>query len=207
MVETVSSPSVMEVLRDSTKDLHNDAEGQDFQRDLGSGSVSKEPYILYLQQLYFMHKRLGDLLREAKDPAVNKVIRDYHFDLSCLTSDLAHFGVTAGYLELPATKKLTAYLEKLAAEKPLALLGPLYVLEGSTNGAKFLAKNVRTALSLGDTGASYFDRYGEKQRERWQAFKDDMNSCGFSAGEVEDLVESARTMFKSFFAVGLELKS
>lgn len=202
---------VMELLRDSTAELHTSAEANEFQHQLGSGKVDKKHFSRYLEQLYLMHKRLADLLNESKpaNHAVNHVVKDYHLDLSCLSKDLAYFGQKPdGASPLKATAKLMDSMKSTAQNDTAALLGYLYVLEGSTNGAKFMAKALRAGLELPeDAGASYFDRYGDAQRERWTAFKTAMNELDFSEKERDSLVTRAKEIFHSFGEIGTELLS
>ncbi len=198
----------MDLLRESTKDLHSSAEGNQFQHLLGSGKVEKDDYCRYLQQLYVLHKTLGELLQERKaHPALHKIVQDYHFDLTCLKNDLGFFNQTAEASQaVPATSELTSAMSRTAAHSPAGLLGYLYVLEGSTNGAKFLAKALRAGLNLPETaGASYFDRYGDKQRERWMKFKEDMNELEFSDEERAELVANAKETFHTFSKIGNQL--
>lgn len=200
---------VMELLRDSTAEMHTSAEANEFQHQLGSGKVDKKHFSRYLEQLYLMHKRLGDLLDESKpaNHAVNHVVKDYHLDLSCISKDLAYFGQKPDAAQpLKATEKLMNSMKATAQNDTAALLGYLYVLEGSTNGAKFMAKALRAGLELPeDAGASYFDRYGDAQRERWMAFKTSMNELDFSEKERDSLVAKAKEIFNSFGEIGTEL--
>jgi heme oxygenase len=201
----------MELLRDSTAALHTSAEANEFQHQLGTGKVDKANFSRYLQQLYLMHKQIADLLDETKpaSPAVNHVVKDYHLDLSCISKDLAFFGLEpASSKPLKATEELMDSMKSTAKQETSALLGYLYVLEGSTNGAKFLAKALRAGLDLPeDAGATYFDRYGNEQRERWNAFKTAMNELDFSEKEREALVDRAKETFASFGKIGEELLS
>lgn len=206
--QDVSTPTVMDILRQSTQDLHNDAEGQDFQKSLGSGTVNVPSYRNYLAQLYMMHSHLNKLLEGAAgDPRVSRVLKPYHLDCRCLERDLAHFQHDpAGIEPLASTSKIMDDLTALSLASPYGLLGALYVLEGSTNGAKFMAKNLRKGLNLPEeSGASYFDRYGDMQRQNWLKFKEDMIACNFSKEECRELVKSARRMFQAFFEIGREL--
>ncbi len=200
---------VMDALRESTKDMHNDTEGQDFQKQLGSGTVRQDRYVAYLGQLYLMHKHLGDLLTRAAsaDSRVAAVLAPYHTDLSAVTGDLEYFSVAPdSVVPLASTAGLLSYMDELARRSPLSLLGFLYVLEGSTNGAKFMAKTLRAGMNLPeDRGASYFDRYGDKQRERWSNFKETMNAQGFNQSEVDAIVVEAKRLFQTFFDIGSEL--
>lgn len=200
---------VMDLLRESTAEMHSSAEANEFQHQLGSGKVDKELYKLYLQQLYLMHQEIGSLLNQSKpaNHAVSHVVQDYHSDLSCIKKDLEYFGVQPDSAKpLKATEALIDSMKKTASEKTAALLGFLYVLEGSTNGAKFMAKSLRAGLGLPEeAGASYFDRYGNAQRERWTAFKTAMNELQFTDDERNAMVDKAQETFRSFGKIGEEL--
>jgi heme oxygenase (biliverdin-IX-beta and delta-forming) len=206
-----SQPLVMDALRESTKELHADTEGHQFQKDLGSGRVRQDLYVKYLGQLFLMHKHLADLLPQAAaaDPRIAAVLAPYHSDLSALVGDLGYFDATTdSVVPLTATTALLSTMDELAVRSPLSLLGLLYVLEGSTNGAKFMAKTLRKGLNLPeDRGAKYFDRYGDLQRERWTNFKATMNAQGFEQGEIDALVVEAKRMFQTFFEIGSELET
>lgn len=207
-ITTSTNINIMDLLRESTSGLHSDAEGQEFQRQLGTGTVHKEPYKKYLGQLYYMHDKLASLLKaNEKETHIAKVLQPHHMDNSCLQKDLAYFAETeSSQTKLKATEKINAELEASAKDKPYSLLGYLYVLEGSTNGAKFMAKTLQKSLALPeDKGASYFDRYGDEQRPRWAKFKEDMNAVGFTEEEKAELVKSAKRMFQAFFEIGGEL--
>lgn len=210
MTQDAPAPNpIMDILRESTKELHDSAEGNHFQKLLGSGKVPIPQYRVYLEQLYLMHRKLAELLAQNKADieALARVVNDHHLDLTAVSNDLAYFDKHASDAEaLEATKELTCAMEKTASDAPLALLGYLYVLEGSTNGAKFMAKNLRAGLNLPEeAGASYFDRYGARQRELWMAFKADMATVPFSSKETDDIVARAREIFASFSKIGNEI--
>ncbi|MBS1995806.1 MAG: biliverdin-producing heme oxygenase [Cyanobacteria bacterium SZAS LIN-2] len=201
--------NVMDALRESTKDMHNDTEGHEFQRSLGGGTLDKARYVTYLEQLYLMHKHLATLLGQcaASNKAVAAVVQDYHHDHSAVLRDLKYFGEDGGQARpLAATTRICARMDQYAASNPLGLLGHLYVLEGSTNGAKFMAKNIIAGMGLPqDQGATYFDRYGDKQRERWTAFKERMNGNNFNQAQIDEIVAAGKEMFIAFFEIGDEL--
>ncbi len=201
--------NVMDALRESTKEMHNETEGHEFQRSLGSGKLDRERYVIYLEQVYLMHKHLAEALaRCAKNsPAIDQVVQDYHHDHSAVLNDLKYFGKDGSEAKpLAATKKICGRMDLYEKEQPLSLLGHLYVLEGSTNGAKFMAKSIIKGMDLPvDQGASYFDRYGDQQRPRWTAFKTRMNEQDFDQEQIAQIVEAGKEMFIAFFEIGDEL--
>ncbi len=201
--------AVMDLLRESTSEMHTSAEANQFQHKLGSAKVNKDELARYLQQLYLIHKTVSELIEKSKtdNSALSHVTRDYHHDLSCMTRDIEYLGKDINSITaLKSTNDLVASMNETAKNETAGLLGYLYVLEGSTNGAKFLAKALRKGLELPeDAGASYFDRYGEKQRERWNAFKQSMNEVNFTEDERATLVSTAMETFRSFGKIGDEL--
>ncbi len=199
-------PLIMQLLREATQPLHDQAESNEFQRMLGRGKLSRDSYSRYLQELLTMHKALNEQLEKNADhPAVKTVVKDYHLDLTCLRNDLNHFQLIDDPGPLGSTRQLMASFEKTS---PSGLLGFLYVLEGSTNGAKMIARNLRQGLELPENeGASYFDRYQDQQRPRWMAFKESMNSCDFSSEDETLILDKAREMFKYFSEIGGEIQT
>lgn len=202
---------VMDRLKEATTSLHTRAENSNFQTALANGTLPLTIYVAYLGQLLLVHQLLERHLRNCMNsiPAFALVIKDYQFQEQYLRADLAYFEVNTAKLErLPATRQLIERIETTARTNPTALLGYHYVLEGSNNGAKFLAKSLRKAYGLpSNGGTNYLDPYGDQQRAHWLQFKQDMNSIGFSEEEVANLIEAAQTMFEGFVDIGDELYS
>ncbi len=204
-------PTVMEVLKTSTQALHDAAEGHRFQQSLVKGEVSREQYAAYLGQLLLVHRELESLLRAhaGEVPAIAKVVKPAQYQEPYLLEDLRFYGVDAATITaLPATAALVQEIRDSAARDPLSLLGFHYVMEGSNNGNKFIAKALGRSLGLnGIEGMKYLDPYGDQQRPLWAAFKDDMNACGFTPGQMRTLAEAAMKMFRGIGAISAEMSS
>jgi len=196
--------SIMDILKNETRLLHNQTEGNDFQKSLFSGSLPKEQFIEYLAQMYLIHKALEDALSELRknNPIVASVIADHQYQQTYLQDDLATAQVKVDELKpLPATKNLIHHIEHLKSEQPIALLGCEYVLFGSKHGAKLLSKQLQQ-YGLGMEGApNYFDPYGDKFAGYWQDFKAKMNAAQFSPTEQEDAIKGAKEMFSGLSKV------
>lgn len=205
--------TIMETLKEGTRSLHDATEAHEFQKLLGSGRIERPAYTAYLSQLYLLHKHLAANLEQASlvnTPASEKiksVLKKRHLDLENLQSDLAHFDIDAERSEaVPGAARLIADMEQSRDSQPCALLGILYVLEGSTHGAKYMAGKLRDGLGLSTRrGASYFDRYQENQMRYWLDFKATMNEAGFDETEESAIVEAAKRTFAAFFQIGNEL--
>jgi heme oxygenase len=206
---TTESRPVTKRLKEETAEHHKAAERHEFQQALVRGSVSREAYIDYLGQMLLLHAALESRLRAAAraTPAITRVVKDYQHQEPYLRRDLAYFGVDPGSLTAsPQTKAFITTLDRVAAERPLALLGYHYVLEGSNNGSKYIAKAIRRSFSLGgQDGTAYLDPYGEEQMPRWAAFKADLEASDLSDAEGDVLVAAAAEMFEAIGRISEDL--
>ncbi len=200
------SPGVMEALRTRTTEHHERAEKHPFQKALVSGRLPRPAYRENIAQLMFIHAELEARLRTLResDPRVAAIIGDNRFHSGTFESELRFLGMEPGAAQaLPEVTGLAEELRTLAAGEPLAALGMLYVLEGSTNGGVFIAKAVTRAYGLtGPEGTRWLNPHGEGQRPAWIAFKQAMDGAGFTPGEIEAMVEAARWMFDAVSRVG-----
>jgi heme oxygenase len=199
----------MSRLKSATADLHQEAESRPLQKQLAKGSIPRDLYAAYLGQLYLVHQALEAQIRRAstRHGAFAAVVRDHHWREGQLQDDLKHLGVDLGLIAPePATAAFMGKLEQSAQGEPVSLLGALYVLEGSTNGAKFIAAALRRAWGTQASGGlSYMDPHGDQQRPRWAAFKQDMDAVGFSAAEEELIVDTAGETFRAITRISDEV--
>lgn len=187
--------SLAEELKNRTSEMHRHAETRPFQKALVSGKVTREQLALYLAQLGLIHQTLESLLDSRPHGHLEQLA-----DCSCdhshhLAADIqALEGVTK---ILPETERLAGQLREHAQGAPLFLLGALYVLEGSMNGNRFIARGLAASLGLtpGEPGLSYWDPYGEDQRPRWAAFRAEMDALAMTDAEREAVCHGADFMF------------
>lgn len=205
---TAIAAPVMEQLKVSTAELHASAEGHAFQQQMVRGTVAKELYGKYLAQLYWVHSALESQIRaqRANDPVLASIVTDEQFHSPRIVSDLQALGVCpAGGGLLSSTKELVKTIEA-ASGSSIRLLGLHYVLEGSMNGNKFIAKALMRGLGLAPgNGLSYLDPYADQQRANWQRFKDSMNAADFSQAEIDEMVAAACNMFRGIGAISRDM--
>ena len=202
-------PTIMEVLKTSTQSMHDAAEGHKFQQALVKGEITRDQYAAYLAQLLLVHRELESLLKAhaATTPAIASVVKPAQYQEPYLLEDLQFYGVNPGTITpLASTAALVADIRAAAAREPLSLLGFHYVMEGSNNGNKFIAKALARSFNLtGPGGMKYLDPYGDQQRPLWAAFKDDMNACTFTPMQMRTMAESAQRMFQGIGAISAEM--
>lgn len=84
------------------------------------------------------------------------------------------------------------------ADSP-AVLGALYVLEGSTLGGPFIARHPAATLDLqAGNGAAFFVPYGSQWLTRWQAFRERLAAATATPEVQQRMIESARATFTAF---------
>lgn len=193
------TPGVMSRLKTATADLHRMAETRPLQKSLARGTIAREPYAAFLQQMQIVHGALEAAIRRASGAhrAFAGVVKPHHERQTLLARDLEFLG--AGPAEpTPAARALLDEIERVEARAPVALLGMLYVLEGSTNGSTFIARALCRSLQMKPgPGLLYLDPHGDLQRERWPAFKRDMDAVGFTEPECREIIAAAELVFQA----------
>lgn len=191
--------SLMNRLREATRDLHKHAESRTLQTQMFRGEVAREAFAAYLAQLYLVHRELESALERvgpSSVPVARVAKRDrWHADL--LRQDLDHYRVGLDTIEpCAATADFLAEVGRLEQRHPISLLGPLYVLEGSTNGSKVLARVLGRAWQTDGAGLAYLDPYGEEQTDRWASFKNDMDALDLDEEARQGIVTAACQAFE-----------
>lgn len=205
--------TIMDRLKAETAEQHTYAETRALQKAMATGTVSREAFTRYMGQLLVVHgaleRELDTQQAKAKSGAghegFTKAYNARQKRAEDLRIDLAAHGVSAEVAALPATSAFVKRIETWGKEHPAALLGVLYVLDGSMNGNKFLAKALSRAFGVklsadggpAEAGLRYLDPYGAKQREFWLEFRADMNACAFSEPEKESILGAAKETFSA----------
>lgn len=83
-------------------------------------------------------------------------------------------------------------------DSPAAALGAMYVIEGSTLGAKHISRHLHERLKLdASTGASFFSGHGDQTGSLWLRFKTRLCEELSSEPEQERAVLGARQTFST----------
>lgn len=208
-MNAADTAGTMLTLRESTASHHRRAEQHPFQRQMVQGALPRELYVQWLGQMHLVHAALEAHLDRlvARHPEFKPIFNDERRKVAALRRDIAYFGAPQNSAALPAAREFMDRMDRLAVAAPTALLGVLYVLEGSTNGSKFIARRVRPAYDLPATGegSAYLDPYGDLQPVRWQEWKAAMDALGLPEAEVAQLTLAAQQTFDAVRELGAEL--
>ena len=200
-----AATGIMGHLRETTRALHKDAESRPLQRAMAMGKLPPGSYVMYLGQLRHLHESLEASLDAVlqSHPGLAGLFTDDRRRVPDLDRDLASFGVSPETIPvLPPTVEFIGRVEDLADSDPVALLGPLYVLEGSTNGGKFLARVLERSLQIeARAGLSYMDPYGDRQPEMWAEFKRLADQIELTPDQLDAVSEAARDTFRAIAAI------
>ena len=200
----------MAVLRERTVEHHDRAEHHPFHRALAKGKLPIEAFSAYLGQMLFVHRRLDAALEAHRDSiaAIGEAVTEEQYQTPYLEADLPALGLDLGAISpLPETEKAVAWIEELSATKPLGLLGAHYVVEGSNNGSKYIAMNLRRVYGITpENGLKYMDPYGERQPTVWGEFKGKVGGMSFTDEQEALIVESACGMFDAIEQISCGLQ-
>lgn len=191
-------------LKESTRSAHNSAEGHKFQKELGSGTLSRDLYTQYLGQLFLTHQALENAM--SKQPYMGSVVSPEQLQTEFLKTDLKALGVEPGSVKpIAITERMLERIEQLSKENPISLLGYHYVLLGSKHGGKFIASINKKTFDLENGGCIYFDPYGPEFQKHWKHFVDGINAFEIHDAQVEPLMKAAGEMFEFVEQLGGDL--
>ena len=192
-------------LKAETNDHHRRAESSPFQRALVAGKLPVDRYVGWLEQMRVLYRVLeAELTLAAVGDRYAALLGTRWRRTPELLADLAHFGRPAEPAPMPATDAFVGQLARWGGEKSAALIGVLYVLEGSTNGSRYIARSLRKAYALDLAGLGYLDPYGDAQTEEWARFKAALDAA-IPADDLPAVVAGAIATFEAVTAIGAEL--
>ena len=185
-------------LKQAGAELHDRAETAGFTRELFKGRRPIDDYAALLAQMLHVHEALERALDAVDHPTARTLLADDTPKSPLIREDLAALGVDPDE-PLPATR---AFINEIERADPAWLLGVHYVLEGSTNGNRFVAAALRKAYELeGDRATRYLDPYADTQRARWAAFKQTLDALDLTEAEQETMIEADLATFRAIIDI------
>lgn len=157
---------LLEQLRKQTRPAHVALENQSLLKRLVSSQLNEAEYGQLLQAMLAFYQSLETnlipattaLLRRHPDPHYRYLPRSPLLEADCRVLGLA----CCGCAYFPTESRLDA--------DPAYLLGVLYVIEGSSQGGRLIARHLLDRFGMtADTGASYFHIH--RWDHSWAAFR------------------------------------
>ena len=181
-------PDILQRLKAGTSDVHRRIEER---VPVFSPTFALADYCILLERFYGFWAPL-----EAKLSQLH-VLRDAELDLAgrmksfLLERDLRILGLQPALL--PQCDNLPV------VESFVQGLGCLYVLEGSTLGARVISRHLKDKLHLADgSGASFFNAYGDSVGQRWNDFRS-FATARVITEDAEEMITAARRTFECFY--------
>lgn len=200
-----AAPSLADALKERTKEAHARAERHPMQARMVKGEVTREQYAAWLGQMLPVWRAVdaGLVALAARDARVAAMVMPYHAHAERIAADLKFVGQCGGcHPALPATARFVAMVNRAAASDGPELVGAWYVLEGSANGGRFIAKALSRGLGIaGPEGLTSFDPHGERQREYWQAWRVGLDGQVFAEAERNAIIAAASATFNAVYDV------
>lgn len=160
---------------------------------LAAGRLDRDGYLDLLGRLYGFHEPFEAAVVQAEPPGLPpdqwRRAHLLRFDLTALgQSDAA----VAGLLRHPAPRSRWS---------PAHAMGCLYVMEGSTLGARQLARRLEHLLPVSATAGRMFLLAGaDRDHVRWRDFCAVLDECGAEPASRAEMVAGAMEAFHCFEA-------
>ncbi len=194
MFGRATSGSLATCLKESTRELHHAAENHPLQQSIVRGTISMSDYASFASAMRQVHSEMESQLDTlAKHNAhVGAVFANRHRRLAAFDRDIAMLG---GSADEALAVRPSDWLGGAAHSHPLAWLGVLYVVEGSSNGGQAIARVLRRTWNLSDDTLKSLDPHGRETRLFWEEFRTTLDAQHFSSAERDAIVAGAAATF------------
>ncbi len=185
-------------IRQALAPAHAQVELTPFAQALAGGRVGRADYVAGLRQMSYLHEALEAALADAapRHAGVAALYDPATMDRTAsIARDLAVLG--EGAIDAPAAPaaRLADAVAGWAAAKPWALLGALYVVEGSRMGSMVLARSVGKALGRDPrqpgTGLDYHADGLATRVPDWKRFRQALADLPLTESEAADVCAAA----------------
>jgi heme oxygenase len=168
--------TLLERLKTETRPAHERIENA---MDLERRIASRDSYKDLLIRFYGFHSAWE---KAASAKAPDKAFFDNRRKAKLLAKDLAALGLEEDeIIRLPQCELL------MPLDSPAAVLGSMYVVEGSTLGGALIARDVERKLGYdAETGCAYFKSYGRDIAVMWKQFGSMLQDA--SSPEADDVI-------------------
>ncbi len=185
---TMTTPSAHERLKIATSPLHRVLDHSPMLRPLLSKELTLPQYtdILTLMRQWYCLNEIFIL------QSLSAKHTPYSLDPRCKLQFIDH--------DLRVLNR-TIYVDNhtapmISLDNSYQALGALYVLEGATQGGRFIARKIAQHFGRDDI-THFFASYGEQLDERWASFTQHLNQTLMTEDQIEQAIRGASSVFES----------
>lgn len=194
------SAPIMERLKEETRNCHARLESLPYFSTLMKRKLPLECYVGQLRALSILHGVMENELSTCKEGKVAAVWSEELKKLPLLEKDLAFFKpriITDPASVIEIAISMTGKIRLRGIERPLTLLGYLYVFEGSTLGNAMHRPDISETYHLHSLdGCGYYASYKDQLKERWKRFSEKMNGALSDPAEHDAIIDAAHEAFE-----------
>ncbi|XP_009473423.1 PREDICTED: heme oxygenase 1 [Nipponia nippon] len=195
------SKDLSELMKEATKEVHEQAENTPFMSNFQKGQVSLHEFKLVTASLYFIYSALEEEIERNKD---NPVYAPVYFPVelhrkAALEEDLQYFYGSNWREEIPcpeATQKYVDRLHYVGKNHPELLVAHAYTRYlGDLSGGQVLKKIAQKALQLPSTGEglAFFTFNGVSNATKFkQLYRSRMNALEMDLATKKRVLEEAK---------------
>ncbi|MBF0201641.1 MAG: biliverdin-producing heme oxygenase [Desulfamplus sp.] len=197
--EKKHNPKLTQMLREATRDIHSRLEGTPFARALMKKNLNENAYAGFIRVMAVIHGALEKSLDACTHPGVRQVWTGELRRLPSLLQDNYFFRrqlIPDAPDAIGTARKAASHIMLLSEQEPMALLGCLYVLGGSTRGAVILSPLVAEAFKMtSGKGLTYLSRHSIQGPGEWAETSALMDDLVISHGDVQSMIAAAKKLF------------
>jgi len=185
-------PTLPDRIRQAIAPAHVAVEQTPFARGMVSGTIGRAEYVAGLAQLGCLHRELESATASASASLPAKLIPPPR--TPAIERDLFALGGEADAEPHAVVAELTERFYHWAQATPTALLGAVYVMEGSRMGSMVLARSLTRALKVEPRPGQGLDYHIDGIATRptdWKAFRAQLAGTEFSEDDQELIVAAA----------------
>lgn len=196
--------TILERLRAVTRELHNQVEATPYARALARGEAGLESYVGHLRAMAVVHAALERHVNQTTDARLTSVWDSTGQGWAELQNDLRYFQ-TQGVPDIPdaveAALKVAKNIRLRSLNRPISLLGYLYVMEGSAKGASVLHRYAVQGLKLSEEGTRYLAAQKSALATRWAPFTSRLEDLALDDQDRRRICDAAVEFYQELLNV------
>ncbi len=197
---TADGLTFMKRLKRETHAQHVDLVRLPFITSLIDGSLPLAAYVNQLRAFATVFGALEDVVAAGNGSSLRASLGLEGSRFSRLLQDIGCFGMEM-IPEIPQVRRtavaMASRIRLLSLERPGALPGYIYVLQGTILGNRVHLPDVKRNYGLtGTQGASFYAGYGHGADEYWEGFTALLNGAVEGGADAGDIIAAAREAFE-----------